>query len=74
MLFICAFKTISVIWSLFLQPIFRELIRGLKSGSRHGKFSPCSFIKRWKTTDLDNVQFICGVGILGPQHRYDARN
>ena len=51
------------------KPIFRELIRGLKSGSRHGKFSPHSFIKRWKTTDLDNVQFICGVGILGSQHR-----
>ncbi|CAB3992294.1 unconventional myosin-VIIb, partial [Paramuricea clavata] len=55
--------------ALLNQPIFRELISGLKKGSIDGKFSPYSFFQRWKTTDLDNVQFICGLGILGSQMR-----
>lgn len=55
--------------ALLNQPIFRELISGLKKGSVDGNFNPYSFFQRWKTTDLDNVQFICGLGILGSQMR-----
>ncbi|XP_028402029.1 myosin-VIIa-like [Dendronephthya gigantea] len=55
--------------SFLNKPIFRELIRELKRGSVGGECNPYTFIKRWKSTDLEIVHFICGLGILGPQLR-----